>query len=218
MNAFQNTHPPQAHFITFEGLDGSGKTTLLDTLFEELQKQHIPVLKTREPGGTPFAEEIRKLILDPRVKTSARSELLLFQAARAHHVDTLIRPQLAQGVSILCDRFTDSSIAYQSSGRTLPLEMVLQSNLWSTQGLQPDLTIFVDTPLAIAAQRAEQRGQKNHLDAETIDFRQRLQAAYQELARAHQERFLVVDGSGAPHSLVQAVMQNPRWRALWPSP
>ncbi len=118
----------------------------------------------------------------------------------------------------MCDRFTDSSIAYQSSGRTLPLEMVLQSNLWSTQGLQPDLTIFVDTPLAIAAQRAEQRGQKNHLDAETIDFRQRLQAAYQELARAHQERFLVVDGSGAPHSLVQAVMQNPRWRALWPSP
>ena len=191
-----------ALFITFEGIEGSGKSTQICLLKEHLANQGVSVLITREPGGCPIADAIRAILLDPaNQEMTARTELLLYAAARAQHVDQLIRPTLAAGTTVLCDRFIDATTAYQGGARGLDTALIAQLNHVATGGLCPDLTLLLDFPAETGLERARQRNQQGNLldegrfELETFDFHRRVRQSYLELA-AREERFRVIDATG----------------------
>jgi len=183
------------YFITFEGPDGSGKTTQAHLLAEWLRESHDVVL-TREPGGTEIGDQIRAVLHDPQnVAMDARAEILLYSASRAQHVAQLIRPALAAGKIVISDRYADSTLAYQGYGRELDLEALRTITLFATSGLTPDLTLYLDViPEAGLQRRQMGGGEWNRLDAETLEFHQRVRAGYRELARQESERWAVIDG------------------------
>ena len=162
----------KGYFITFEGPDGSGKTTQINLLKEYLIKKGYDILVTREPGGTPISEAIREIILDTKYEEmNPVTEMLLYAASRAQHVAQLIKPALAQGKIVLCDRFVDSSIAYQGVGRNLGIEIVEEINKVALQGIVPDLTLFFDIDPEIGLKRGMGRGRKaDRLELEDIAF------------------------------------------------
>lgn len=186
-------------FITFEGVEGSGKTTQHRLLAEALKRAGCPVVLTREPGGSEAGEAIRKILLTPHdPDLSPRSELLLYLAARAQHVTEILRPALARGEIVLCDRFTDATLAYQGSGRGLPLPELERLCAWAADGLAPHRTFLLDLDPAVGLQRAQARN--SHLvsgevrfELETLPFHQRVRAGYLELARREPERIRVLD-------------------------
>jgi len=184
----------QGKFITFEGPDGSGKTAQLDILAEEFIQAGYPILRTREPGGTPISDQIRATLLD--LKNTAmidRTEALLYQAARAQLVDEVIKPQLAKGGIVLSDRYADSTLAYQGYGHqntAASLEGIIQ---YATGGLVPDLTILLDLPPEVGLQRRMDAGGVNRLDSYDIDFHHRVRDGYHELAAQDPARWVVVD-------------------------
>ena len=190
-------------FITIEGLDGCGKSTQLGRLAEVLRAQGREVVVTREPGGTPAGERIRGVILDSRTAgLSPRAELALMFAARAQHIDEVIRPALEAGKFVLCDRFTDSSEAYQGGGRKLGSELVLALHRELCRGLQPDLTILMDSEVEASVARARRRNlaregaseqDENRFEQESRAFFQRVHEAYLAIARREPQRVLVVD-------------------------
>lgn len=193
----------RGRFITLEGGEGVGKTTNLNWVADWLMARGIEVLRTREPGGTPRAEAIRGLLLDPfqNEPLDADAELLLVFAARAQHLAQVIKPALERGVWVLCDRFTDATFAYQGGGRGLSIERIAQLEDFVQQGLQPDLTLLLDMPMQAAQQRVDFRGQqRDRFEQEPGAFFQAVRDAY--LARAAQapERIAVID---AGQSLVQ---------------
>lgn len=193
----------RGRFITLEGGEGVGKTTNLNWVADWLTARGIEVLRTREPGGTPRAEAIRGLLLDPfqNEPLDADAELLLVFAARAQHLAQVIKPALERGVWVLCDRFTDATFAYQGGGRGLSIERIAQLEDFVQQGLQPDLTLLLDMPMQAAQQRVDFRGQqRDRFEQEPGAFFQAVRDAY--LARAAQapERIAVID---AGQSLVQ---------------
>ena len=179
-------------FITLEGTEGVGKTTNLELIREEVARAGHPVITTREPGGTPLAEEIRKLLLavreEPVVETT---ELLLMFAARAQHLATVIKPALASGQWVVCDRFTDATYAYQGGGRGLDRDVIETLENIVQCGLQPDLTIFLDVSVEIATQRIAERSH-DRFEQEQVVFFERVRSAYLERA-ASQPRIRVVD-------------------------
>ena len=185
-------------FITFEGGDGAGKTTQVQRASDLLVSRGATVLVTREPGGTQISEELRSLVLDHGHGASdARTEALMYAAARAAHVQQKIRPALAAGTHVVCDRFVDSSLAYQGLGRGLGIEPVAAINDFATGGLQPDLTIVLDISAADGrARRAAAAGgveQADRLEAEPDEFHDRNRQAFLDLAAANPQRYLVVD-------------------------
>ena len=191
-----------AFFITFEGIEGSGKSTQLQILRQRLEGGGHRIVATREPGGCPIADAIRTILLDPVNQTLVpRTELLLYAAARAQHVDQVIRPALANGATVLCDRFTDATTAYQGGGRGLDAALVAELNAIATAGLAPDLTLLLDFPVEIGLSRARQRNQQEaglaegRFELETLTFHRRVRSAYLALA-AHEPRFRVIDASG----------------------
>jgi len=191
-----------AFFITFEGGEGCGKSTQIAALATRLTARNVPVLATREPGGCAIANAIRRILLDPPTRAlGPRAELLLYAAARAQHVDEIIRPALAQGTWVLCDRFSDATVAYQGGGRQLPPTVIETLNGIATDGLQPDLTLLLDLPVEEGLRRAIGRNHQDgtvhegRFEAETLTFHQRVRAAYRHLAESH-ERFRVVDAAG----------------------
>lgn len=193
-----------ALFITFEGIEGSGKSTQVRRLYEHLAGRNLPALLTREPGGCSIADAIRAILLDPSNQAmTARTELLLYAAARAQHVDQVIRPALAAGTTVLCDRFTDATLAYQGGGRALDRRLIDTLNAIATDGLHPDLTLLLDFPAEEGLQRARQRNQTDNLlaegrfELEALDFHRRVRAAYLELA-SRESRFRLIDASGSP--------------------
>lgn len=182
-------------FITFEGGDGVGKTTQVTTLCERLERQGLRALRTREPGGTALGVSIRELILHSG-DVSARAEALLYAADRAHHVASLVRPALAAGAVVVQDRYVDSSVAYQGSGRDLGAEEVRDLSVWATDGLRPDLTILLDAPAAVASARvAFEKGAPDRLEAEGLDFHERVREAFRALAAAEPQRWRVIDAT-----------------------
>jgi dTMP kinase len=190
-------------FITFEGIEGSGKSTQLLTLGRHLETRGYRVMTTREPGGCPIADAIRAILLDPASQTlRPRAELLLYAAARAQHVEEVIRPALAAGTAVLCDRFADATTAYQGGGRKLDAGLVAQLNTIASAGLTPDLTLLLDCPVELGLPRARRRNAQDPLhdegrfELEELDFHQRVRAAYLALA-AGQTRFQVIDATGA---------------------
>jgi len=182
-------------FITFEGGEGCGKSTQLKILEAHLEAKGYKVATTREPGGTPAAEAIRAILLDPANDTlSPVAELLLYEAARAQHVSERILPALDAGKIVLSDRFYDSTTAYQGAGRGLGLEDVVRLHAVATGGLTPDLTILIDVPAALGLSRATQGG-SDRIERETMDFHERVRAEFLRLAEAEPERIRVVDGA-----------------------
>lgn len=188
--------------VTFEGIEGSGKTTQLLRLMTYLQTLGYQVQATREPGGCPIADSIRALLLNPENdKMAAHTELLLYGAARAQHVAEVIRPALAAGKIVLCDRFADATTVYQGLGRGLDMAQLEAINRFATAGLTPALTLLLDFPAAAGLQRARERNVSDNLAAEgrfemeALTFHQRIRQGYLELA-ARTERFRVIDACG----------------------
>jgi dTMP kinase len=177
-------------FVTLEGIDRSGKTTHAALLAERLGATLL-----REPGGTEAGERIRELLKDPALELDARSELLLFGAARAELVSQVIEPQLAAGRDLVCDRFVDSTVAYQGAGRGLGTEVVERVNSLAVGGCMPELTVLLRIDPELAA--AREGDGSDRFEAEGIEFQRRVAAAYDELADRHPERIAVVDGSDA---------------------
>ncbi len=183
-------------FITVEGIEGVGKSTNIDFLSSIIEAKGFSVLRTREPGGTPMAERIRQMLLaHDEEPLPDIAELLLFFAARALHVNNTIQPALAAGTWVVCDRFTDASLAYQGHGRGLGLERIKLMADWVHKDLQPDLTLLLDAPPEIAMDRAEKRGEADRLDSEEADFYQRVRDGYLGLAESEPERIAVLDAS-----------------------
>jgi dTMP kinase len=192
-------------FVTFEGLDGSGKTTQLELLAEHLAAGGREVVVTREPGGTPLGESIRQLVLRGDEMT-AWAEAALFAAARAEHVERLIRPALARGAAVLCDRYIDSSVAYQGGARGLGLDVVLQLNLTATGGLLPDATFLLQ--LASAEAMARVVSDHDRIEREHDDFHTRVDEAFRELARRFPERITAVDATLPPERIAEVVRER----------
>jgi dTMP kinase len=186
---------PGGFFITFEGPEGGGKSTQIHRLAASLAEQGYSVWTTREPGGTRVGEMIRPILLDrQQAPLTAWSEALLFSAARAQHVEEVIRPRLTRGELVLCDRYADSTLAYQGYGRGLDLETLRQLQRQATGGLQPDLTILLNLPVRAGLARIPQPDQ-DRLDRETESFHQRARQGYQRLAAAEPARWREVDAS-----------------------
>ena len=184
-------------FITFEGSEGCGKSTQIQLLAEFLQQKQYKVLLTREPGGTEIGEQIRE-ILAKRENTAMqlRTEILLFQASRAQLVEELIKPHLAKGYIVLCDRYADSTIAYQGYGyRNIELPKLRSLVDFATDGLKPDLTILLDLDVEIGLQRRERGGQINRLDTYDLEFYRRVRAGYLEMARQEASRWVIVNAA-----------------------
>lgn len=186
---------PRPRFITIEGLEGAGKTTCLTAVERFLRQQgHDPVL-TREPGGTRLGEAVRSLLLGhDYAGMSADAETLLVFAARAEHLAQVIRPALAAGRSVICDRFTDATYAYQGGGRGLPAPRIRALEEWVQGGLEPDLTLFLDVPVALGLQRAGQRSEPDRFERERAEFFERARAVYRQRAQT-QPRIRTVDAS-----------------------
>jgi dTMP kinase len=190
-------------FITLEGTEGVGKTTNLIHVRNWLEQQGVDVVVSREPGGTPLAEEIREVLLAQRNEAfDAVAELLLIFSARAQHLSGVIRPALERGAWVLCDRFTDATYAYQGAGRGLDKATILQLEAMVQQGLQPDLTIVLDIEVETGLQRASHRGVLDRFEREEVSFFERVRAGYRERVAAAPERYALVD-AGNPLEDVQ---------------
>jgi len=188
---------PNSLFITFEGGDGAGKSTLIEELNKELQNKGHPVLKTRAPGGTAAGQLIRAILLNGgEMPLAARCELFLYLADRAQHVETVIQPALQGGQIVLCDRYNDSTIAYQGVGRGFGVGTVENLCAFATNDLKPDLTIYLDVDPRIGMNRLQhQRNGKDRIEAEDIHFHEKIRAAFLEIAHHEPSRVHVIDAS-----------------------
>lgn len=194
-------------FVSFEGGEGAGKSTQIARLTETLLERSLSVLVTRQPGGTDYGRRIRELILTPHAseQLSSRAELFLYLADRAHHVDTVIRPALEAGQIVLCDRYTDSTLAYQGYGRQLDIDRLRALNDEATQNLKPDLSFWLDLDPEMGRQRAGARGELDRLEAEAQSFHERVRAGYRELARMEPERWRYIDAAAPVDAVSQAI-------------
>lgn len=180
-------------FITLEGIDGAGKSSHLEAIGRELRERGREVVVTREPGGTPLAEAIRSLFLDRRM--DALTEALLVFAARRDHLTRLIEPALARGADVICDRFTDATFAYQGAGRGFDLAVLRQLEGWVQQGRQPDLTLWFDLPVAIAAERRAASRAADRFEQEEREFFERVAAGYAQRRAEAPGRFARIDAA-----------------------
>jgi dTMP kinase len=191
-------------FITFEGGEGAGKSTMIERTRQWLVARGHVVVNTREPGGTPVAEEIREILLGRKTLTlCATAELLLVFAARAQHLEELIRPSLARGSTVLCDRFTDATWAYQGGGRGVPEELITTLENAVHRDLQPDLTFLLDLPVQLGLDRVFSRGETDRIERESAAFFDRVRNTYLKRAALAPQRFVVIDASGDEESVWQ---------------
>lgn len=186
----------KGRFITVEGIEGVGKSTNIDVMRTAIEARGLKVLTSREPGGTPMAEQIRGLLLDHGDEpVSDIAELLLMFAARSLHVRNVIVPALEAGTWVICDRFSDTSRAYQGAARGFPLADIDRIADWVHADVQPDLTVLLDAPVELGMQRAGKRGKPDRIETEQVEFFERARACFLDLAKAEPERFAVVDAS-----------------------
>ena len=202
-------------FITFEGLDGCGKTTQAKAVAEKFSALNIDHIYVREPGGTSISEAIREMLLDNmNDKMHASTELLLYAAARAQIVEQVIAPALKEDNAVICDRYADSTTAYQGYGRQLDLKLVNAAINLATNGLQADLTLFFNVSLLSAATRRNASGKNDRLEAEKNDFHSRVQEGYLRLAEENKQRFVCIDAEKSIESQYQTVWKIVRARAI----
>ncbi|MFT5139795.1 MAG: dTMP kinase [Rhodothermales bacterium] len=196
------------NFISLEGGEGAGKTTQMRNIRQWLETRGHRVIETREPGGTPLAEIIRDVVLHGEHKEmSAHTELLLIFAARAQHVEELIKPALAQGSTVLCDRFTDASFAYQGGGRGLPLGDIeaLENMVMGT--LRPKLTLLLDLPVEVGLRRAAGRGSEDRFETESLNFLQRVRDTYLRRAKMFPARYVVIDATRSTEHVWEGIQK-----------
>lgn len=199
-------------FITIEGGEGVGKSTQIGRLKDFIAEQGVEVVVTREPGGTQRAERIRELLLETSAEPMPSTcELLLMFAARSTHIENVIRPALARGACVICDRFTDATYAYQGGGRHLPIEHIATLERMVQGTLKPDLTLLLDAPLDVSAARASARntaaGTSDRFEQERREFFERVRAAYLDRARQEPQRFAVIDASESLEAVTVAIQQ-----------
>lgn len=193
----KKTNSERGIFISVEGTEGVGKSTNIAFIQQWLLEKGLQLEITREPGGTPLAEQIRELLLAKRDESvNSKTELLLMFAARCQHVSSKIKPILESGGWVLSDRFTDSSYAYQGAGRELGLESLSELDNWALEGFAPDLTIMLDLPIEIGLARAEARGEKDRFESEQVEFFEKVRQGYLARAKADPNRMKVIDASG----------------------
>ena len=202
-------------FLTVEGIEGAGKSTFIGLLEDALTRRGVDFLHTREPGGCALGRQIRPLLLDASQKVAARAELFLFLADRAQHVADTIRPALEAGRWVVCDRYADSTIAYQGYGRGMDPEELQKLNAYATDGLWPDITFLLDLPAEIGLGRAQARNYREGLtqsegrfEAEALAFHQRIREGFLLRAARWPERFCVLDASQTPDAIVAQAMEH----------
>lgn len=199
MSQISNDKPvtPRGRFITLEGIEGAGKSTVLAEIEAQLQRKDVPTLCTREPGGTGIAESIRELVLERHEDEvlNPRAELLLVFAAREQHLVEVIRPALAAGIWVICDRFTDATLAYQGAGRGLDESRIRELADWLHADCWPDLTLLLDVPEPVGLARARKRSEPDRFEIEQAEFFHRARDCYLALARAEPERYRVIDAT-----------------------
>ena len=202
-------------FLTIEGIEGAGKSTFIGLLEDELVKRGVNFLRTREPGGCALGRQIRPLLLDASQKVSGRAELFLFLADRAQHVADTIRPALERGQWVICDRYADSTIAYQGYGRGMDPEELQKLNDYATGGLWPDITFLLDLPAEVGLGRALARNGREGLtqsegrfEAEALAFHQRIREGFLARAARWPQRFRVLDAAQTPDALVAQAMKH----------
>ena len=201
-----------ARFITFEGIDGAGKSTHLDALAQRLRERGATVICTREPGGTPLAERVREIFL--HASADVLTETLLAFAARRDHLRTVIAPALAAGHTVLCDRFTDATFAYQGGGGGAPAAVLTQLEQWVQGDLQPDLTIWFDLPAELAAQRRAQARAADRFEQRDLEYFERVRAGYAARMAAAPARFARIDaaqGRDAVWHQIDAALKGRAW-------
>lgn len=199
-----------ALFLTLEGIEGCGKSTQARLLAESLRtRAYADVVLTREPGGTEVTHRIRALLADPAAALDPRCELLLFLADRAHHVSSVIVPAIARGAIVVCDRYSDSTLAYQGYARGHDLSMLRQLNAWASYRTAPDLTLWIDCDVETGLRRANKRagGPGDRFEKEPLEFHRRVRDGFAELCAAEPERFVRVDGSRAVEIVARDILE-----------
>lgn len=193
--------------IVLEGVEGSGKTTQVAAIADWLRShQSRKVITTREPGGTSLGKYLRQLLLQEEgIQLYNRTELCLYAADRIQHLEEIIKPALAQGMIVVCDRFTASTIAYQGYGRGLDQELITQFNELATQGLQPHLTLWLSLDVQVGLQRVKLRGERDRLEQADLAFHQRVQQGYQELATQNPQTFIAIDAHQPPELVTRSI-------------
>ena len=182
-------------FITLDGIDGAGKSTNLAVMKAWFEKHQLPVLFTREPGGTLAGEALREILLNPVTQVSLRTENLLMFAARQQHLETVILPALKNGTHVVSDRFTDATFAYQGGGRGVPLQDIATLEHWVQGDFRPDLTLLLDVPLEVSMARINQTREKDRFEQEEAEFFNRVREVYLQRANEQPERYAVIDSS-----------------------
>lgn len=195
-------------FITFEGGEGAGKTTLIEKLEAHLTQRGHQVLKTREPGGTELGEMIRSILLTHKNPISTHAELALFLASRAQHIAEVIQPALAAGKIVLCDRFNDSSIAYQGGARGLGMQGVEKVCSFFTQNKEPHLTFYLDLDPEVGLKRAAQIKEQDRIELEALSFHKKIRESFLKLAQDKPERFRVIDATLPPEKVFEEVQKE----------
>ena len=197
-------------FITIEGPEGSGKTTAVNTAVKKLEEMGYQIVRTREPGGTPIAEQIRNVILDKNnTAMDQRTEALLYAASRRQHLVEKVWPALKEGKIVICDRYLDSSLAYQGGARGLGVDNILQVNSFATEGTFPDLTLLfdIDPKLGLARIAANADREVNRLDLEKIEFHNKVRNTFLELTKRYPERFVIIDASQSREEVAKKTLE-----------
>jgi dTMP kinase len=193
-------------FITFEGIEGSGKSTQIESLARRLTRLGHSVIVTREPGGTRFGEQIRKVLLSVQNRRlDPRAELFLYLASRTQHLEEVILPALQKGKVVLCDRFSDATLSYQGFGRRLDMKTVRTAVDYAAKGFSPDLTLLLDLEVRVGLARVRDRGRSNRLDREQREFHERVRAGYLRLARMNRKRIEIVEASREPSAVARDI-------------
>lgn len=202
-------------FLTIEGVEGSGKTTQVARLGQLVRSTGQTVVVTKEPGGTTLGERVRAILLDPQEEgMDPVAELFLYAAARRQHVTELIRPSIERGAIVVCDRFTDATLAYQGFGRLLDLGKLRQLNQWATEGIKPDLTVILDLPESTGLDRAKDRNateglhRESRFEGEDLRFHRRVREGYLTLAGEDESRYAVVDASGSLDEVFRRLVET----------
>lgn len=199
----------KGYFITFEGPDGSGKTTVCNAVYQRLKDMGYDVVHTREPGGIEIAEKIRDIILDPQnVMMDAKTEALLYAASRRQHLVEKVIPSIEAGKVVICERFVDSSLAYQGYGRELGFDEVLSINKFAIGDYFPDMTVYLDVDEKTGLERIKDRAFKDRLDQESIDFHHRVNEGYQKVIDVFKDRISIVDASKPLDSVIEDALNR----------
>ena len=196
-------------FITIEGCEGSGKTSIIKLICEEFEKQGIDFLSTREPGGSKISEQIRSVILNVNnTKMDYMTEALLYAASRRQHLEEIVKPALNEGKVVICDRYLDSSLAYQGYARGLGIEEVYNINMYATSGFLPDLTIYIDIPVEVGLGRIKENNRDvNRLDLEKVAFHNKVREGYLKIASMYPDRIKVIDGNATLEEVFERVKE-----------